>query len=319
MSIVINVDNAVKIYKVGFWAKKVPVLNGVSFSIEKGQTFGLLGPNGAGKTSTLKLLVGLTHPTKGRISILGKSPSDVSIHRKIGFLPENPYIYTYLTGYEFLHFCGSFFGIGGKHLTTKVNELFDLVGLEKSAGKKQLKSYSKGMLQRIGIAQALINDPEIVFFDEPMSGLDPIGRYDVKEIMKYLKSQNKTIFFNTHILSDVEELCDKIAIMVKGKIVKEGTINELLAPIDNIYKLTVKGLNGLGKTNLKRASLKLLKTDSEDTVCATFNDTDSLIKGMAIAKQSGGTILEVKPYKLNLEDFFVDSVKKESGLTYHEG
>ena len=141
MSIVINVDNLVKVYKVGFWAKKVPVLNGVTFSIEKGQTFGLLGPNGAGKTSTLKLLVGLTRPTKGRVSILGKSPFDISTHRKIGFLPENPYIYTYLTGYEFLNFCGSLFGLTGHQLTIRVNDLLELVGLDKSAGKKQLKSY----------------------------------------------------------------------------------------------------------------------------------------------------------------------------------
>lgn len=312
MNLAINVENLVKIYKVGFWAKKVKVLDGVSFYVEKGTTFGLLGPNGAGKTTTLKTLVGLTKPTKGKVSVLGKSPFDVKNHKRVGYLPETPYIYTYLSGVEFLGLCGNFFQIKGKSLQTRINELLDLVGLDQAASKKQLKTYSKGMLQRIGIAQALINNPEVVFLDEPMSGLDPIGRHEVKEIMKFLKHENKTVFFNTHILSDVEELCDNVAVMVKGKIVRQGTINDLITPVDNIYRVLIKGLNSMGKTNIKRASLKVLKGPNEDEVYATFNDIDAAIKGMTIAKQSGGTIIEMKPYRLSLEETFVNIVNEFS-------
>lgn len=311
MDIAINVENLYKLYKVGFLGKKVKVLDNVNFSVRKGETFGLLGPNGAGKTSTLKILVGISKQTKGNAYVLGKTPFDINSHRKIGYLPETPYIYSYLTGKEFLYFCGKLFGITGKSLNNKINELLDLVGLDKISGNKQLKSYSKGMLQRIGIAQALINNPEIVFLDEPMSGLDPIGRHDIKDIMKTLKKQGRTIFFNTHILSDVEELCDSIAIMVKGKIVTYGNIQDILKPVDNIFNVYIKDLNSMGKTNVKRACLKLIENNN-NIVIAVFNDIDTAIKGMAIAKQSGGTILEMKPYKPSLEEVFVNIVKENA-------
>lgn len=168
------------------------------------------------------------------------------------------------------------------------------------------------MLQRIGLAQSLINNPELVFLDEPMSGLDPMGRHEVKELMKYLKKENKTVFFNTHILSDVEELCDKVGIMVKGKIVKQGLISEITTPVENIYKVHIKGLNNMGKTNVKRTSLKIIKTEKEDELFATFNDLESAIKGMTIAKQSGGTVLSMNPYKMTLEETFVELVKTHS-------
>lgn len=313
MNIAINVENLIKIYKVGFWAKKTKVLDGVSFNVEKGTTFGLLGPNGAGKTTTLKTLVGLTKPTKGKVSVLGKSPMDIKNHKRVGYLPESPYIYNYLTGYEFLNFCGSLHQMQGNLLNTKINEMLDLVGLEKTSAKKQLKTYSKGMLQRIGIAQSLINDPELVFLDEPMSGLDPIGRHEVKEIMKLLKKQNKTVFFNTHILSDVEELCDNIAIMVKGKIVMQGAIDEIVTQTDNLMHVRIKGLNTLGKTNVKRVSLKLQRTEIEDEIYAIFNDIDSAIKGMTIAKQSGGIVVSMTPHRSSLEDIFVKLVNENSG------
>ncbi|MBC7474633.1 MAG: ABC transporter ATP-binding protein [Candidatus Sericytochromatia bacterium] len=203
----------------------------------------------------------------------------------------------------------------GKSLKTRIDELFELVGLEKSAGKKQLQTYSKGMLQRIGIAQALINNPELVFLDEPMSGLDPMGRHDVKEIMKFLKKENKTIFFNTHILSDVEELCDKVAIMVKGKIIKQGTVADLTTPVDNIYRVLIKNLNAMGKTNMKRISLKLQKAENDDEIYATFNDLDNAIKGMTIAKQSGGIVIGMNPYRVSLEETFVRLVNENTNVS----
>ncbi len=319
MNIVINVENLIKVYKVGFLAKKVKVLDGVTFNVEKGSTFGLLGPNGAGKTTTLKALVGLTKPTKGKLIVLGKSPTDIKNHKRIGYLSESPYIYNYLTGHEFLSFCGSLHSIQGKLLQTKINEMLDLVGLEKASAKKQLKTYSKGMLQRIGIAQALINDPELVFLDEPMSGLDPIGRYEVKEIMKLLKKQNKTVFFNTHILSDVEELCDRIAVMVKGKIVKQGTVTELINPPDNLIYVKVANLNSMGRTNLKRISLKLQKAELEDELYAIFNDIDSAMKGMTIAKQSGGVVISMTPHKESIEENFIKLVNENSAKNIKKG
>lgn len=312
MNLAINLEKISKNYRVGFWGKKVKVLENVSFSVEKGSTFGLLGPNGAGKTTTIKLMTGLTKPSKGEIMVFGRPPGEIKTNRRIGYLPETSYIYNYLSGIEFLKLCANLFQISGKNFKTRSEQVLDLVGLDSKSAKKQLKTYSKGMLQRIGIAQALINDPELVFLDEPMSGLDPIGRHEVKEIIKLLRKENKTVFFNTHILADVEELCDKVAIMVKGKIVREGKISEITTPEDNLFRVLIKDLPAIGVTNLKRVSLKLSKGKSDSETYATFNDLDSAIKGMTIAKQSGGNVLEMRPYSFSLEESFVKIVQENS-------
>lgn len=241
---VVQTWNLGKIYRTGFWMnQKIESLKNCSLSIYQGETFGLLGPNGAGKTTLLKTLLGITRPSTGRAVILGKPIGDRSVKQKIGYLPENAYIYDFLTAWEFLEFIAGLFQIPQKQQRARITELLDLVGLAQStARKKKLRQYSKGMLQRVGMAQALINDPEIVFLDEPMSGLDPMGRYRMREIVLSLKQQGKTIFFNSHVLSDIEQICDRIAFLALGELICQGSLDELLGTSD-AYQAIVKGGN----------------------------------------------------------------------------
>ena len=227
---VVQTWNLSKTYRAGFWMnQKVESLKSCSLSIYRGETFGLLGPNGAGKTTLLKTLLGITRPTTGKAVIFGQPIGNRGVKQKIGYLPENAYLYDFLTAWEFLEFIAGLFQIPKDTKRKRIAELLDLVGLAQSTARnKKLKQYSKGMLQRVGMAQALINDPEIVFLDEPMSGLDPMGRYRMKEIVLSLKQQGKTIFFNSHVLSDIEQICDRIAFLALGELICQGSLDELL-------------------------------------------------------------------------------------------
>ena len=241
---VVETWNLNKIYRTGFWLnQKVQSLTNCSLSVQQGETFGLLGPNGAGKTTLLKILLGVIRPTNGRAVLLGQPIGDRATKQRIGYLPENAYFYDFLTAWEFLTFVGGLFQISKTILNKRIATTFDLVGLDqKTAKKKQLRQYSKGMLQRVGMAQALINDPELVFLDEPMSGLDPLGRYQVREIILSLKEQGKTIFFNSHILTDVEQICDRIAILARGELLCVGSLEEILGRAD-VYQVIIRGGN----------------------------------------------------------------------------
>ncbi|KGF73224.1 multidrug ABC transporter ATP-binding protein [Neosynechococcus sphagnicola sy1] len=232
-----------KRYRLGFWLNQtIDSLKQCTLTVFQGETFGLLGPNGAGKTTLLKVLLGIVQPTAGRGFLLGKAIGDRSIKQRVGYLPENPYFYDYLSGWEYLEFTAGLFGIPRSVQRQRIPQLLDLVGLAQSAArKKQLRQYSKGMLQRIGMAQALINDPELVFLDEPMSGLDPMGRYQIREIILSLKAQGKTIFFNSHVLSDVEIICDRVAILAQGELICIGALDELLGHVDEYH---IKGRGG---------------------------------------------------------------------------
>jgi ABC-2 type transport system ATP-binding protein len=231
-----------KVYRTGFWLhQKVASLKGCTLSVYRGETFGLLGPNGAGKTTLLKMLLGITRPTAGKGMVLGHRLGDRAVKERIGYLPENPYFYDYLTGWEILQFTAGLFRLPRSIQRQRIPQLLDQVGLAQSAAKKkQLRQYSKGMLQRIGMAQALINDPELVFLDEPMSGLDPMGRYQIREIIQSLRAAGKTIFFNSHVLSDVEMICDRIAILAQGELISIGALGELLGAADT-YQIRGKG------------------------------------------------------------------------------
>lgn len=242
--LVIQTQNLSKTYRTGFWlAQKIRSLIAIDLDVYQGETFGLLGQNGAGKTTLLKTLLGIVRPTQGKATLLGKPLGDRNVKKRIGYLPENPYFYDYLTGWEILEFTGGLFEIPHSVQKARIPELLELVGLSlKDAKKKQLRRYSKGMLQRIGLAQALINDPELVFLDEPMSGLDPLGRYQMRETILSLKRQGKTIFFNSHILSDVEKVCDRVAILDKGELICEGSMDKLLGDV-RAYVVKVKGGN----------------------------------------------------------------------------
>lgn len=243
-SIALSTCELSKSYRTGFWLnKKVTSLKKVSLTVYEGETFGLLGQNGAGKTTLLKTLLGIVRPTSGRATVLGELAGSRSTKQRIGYLPENAYFYDYLTGWEILNFTGDLFALPRSIQRKRIPELLDLVGLAQSAAKKkQLRQYSKGMLQRIGMAQALMNDPDLVFLDEPMSGLDPLGRYQMREIILSLKAQGKTIFFNSHVLSDVEKICDRVALLAQGELIAIGSMPELLGTADQ-YRITVKNGN----------------------------------------------------------------------------
>jgi ABC-2 type transport system ATP-binding protein len=223
---VIQVEGLVKDHVSHFLRKRFRALDGLDLTVQKGEAFGLLGPNGAGKTTTQKLLLGLIKPTAGKITVLGKDPGDKAALDRIGFLPENPYFYAYLTAQEFLDFFAQLFGLSGKQKADRIEELLDLVSLTE-AKDRPIRKFSKGMMQRLGVAQALINDPELVFFDEPNSGLDPIGRRDIRQIMLLLKDMGKTIFFNSHMLPDVKEICDRVGILHRGRMIGQNSIAEI--------------------------------------------------------------------------------------------
>ena len=223
---VIEVKGLIKDHYSNFLRKPFRALDGLDLTVLKGESYGLLGPNGAGKTTTQKLLLGLLKPSSGSISVLGKNPGDKEMLAKIGFLPESPYFYAYLSATEFLDFFAQLFNLSGKEKKQRINDLLKLVSLSES-GSRPIRKFSKGMMQRLGIAQALLNDPELVFLDEPNSGLDPIGRRDIRRIMLELKQQGKTIFFNSHMIPDVKEICDRIGVLHRGKMVGEGRVQDI--------------------------------------------------------------------------------------------
>ena len=222
-----------KTVRVGFRGRRLEILKGVDFEVRRGDVFGLLGPNGAGKTTSVKVILRLMRPTSGSVSI------GVDGLANVGYLPENPYFYDYLSGREFLGFCAHLFGLDADVRRERVEGLLQDVGLVQ-AGDVHLRKYSKGMLQRIGIAQALVNDPELVLLDEPMTGLDPVGRVEVKRIIQSLRERGKTVLFNSHILSDVHELCSRIAIMREGRVIWQGTVPEALAEAPTLEDFFMK-------------------------------------------------------------------------------
>jgi ABC-2 type transport system ATP-binding protein len=298
-----------KVYRAGFWLnQKVESLKQCTLTAYRGETFGLLGPNGAGKTTLLKTLLGIVRPTAGRACLLGHPIGDRSIKHRIGYLPENAYFYDYLTGWEYLEFTAGLFQIPRSLQKKRIPELLDLVGLDrKSAQKKQLRQYSKGMMQRVGVAQALINDPELVFLDEPMSGLDPLGRYQIREIILSLKAQGKTIFFNSHVLSDVEAICDRIAILARGDLICMGSIQELLGQ-GNTY--LVKGCGG--KPDVLRGWLSHFEQQGSYW---QGHVEGALTPFLSALETSNGKLLTLNMTRPSLEEFFIDQLRRRDIYT----
>jgi ABC-2 type transport system ATP-binding protein len=306
---VVQTFNLKKSYRTGFWLSKVVTpLKQCTLSVYPGQTFGLLGPNGAGKTTLLKTLLGIIRPTAGRGFILGQPLGDRAIKQRIGYLPENPYFYDYLTGWEFLDFTAGLFQLPASVKRKRIPELLDLVGLAQSAAKKkQMRRYSKGMLQRVGMAQALINNPDVVFLDEPMSGLDPLGRYQMREIILSLKAQGKTIFFNSHVLSDVEVICDRVAILAQGDLICEGTLDELLGTETEIYQIQGRG----GDANALHQLMPNLEIQGDRWHGEFRGNPEQL---MQMLHQSQAQLLKMDLVRPSLEDFFIQRLR-ERGLT----
>ncbi|HEX9860731.1 MAG TPA: ABC transporter ATP-binding protein [Nitrospirota bacterium] len=300
-----------KIFVTGFARRKVAALQDLSMKVEKGEVFGFLGPNGAGKTTTIKILMGLIYPTSGKAWIMDRELGDVRVKRSVGFLPEQPYFYDYLTAREFMDFYGRLFGLGKAERNERSARLLEHVGLS-HASDLQLRKFSKGMLQRIGIAQALINDPELVILDEPMSGLDPIGRKEVRDIMLGLKERGKTIFFSTHILPDVEVICDRVGILVKGRLRATGTVGELMSQMKtSSMEMTVEGLDQSAVAELQGLSSNVMERGRQ--VVAFFDDQDKARRARRLVYERGGDVVSLIPHRGSLEDIFVEEVRKERG------
>ena len=315
MQHIIEIENLSKDYEVGFWKKKkVRALDGLNLHVEGGQIFGFLGGNGAGKTTTIKILMSLMFPSTGTAKILGRDISDVKMHSRIGYCPENPYFYDYLKARELMNYFGELFGLDAKTRNQKTEELLTKVGLEEKDWNKQLRKFSKGMLQRVGLAQALINTPEIVFLDEPMSGLDPIGRREIRELIAELRENGTTVFMSTHILSDIEALCDNVAILRNGKLAATGNLNDLLTSsgATQIYEITVKGVTAENLqneiANIPGANISA-KPNGANIQVLDEKDIDKLLP---IIRNGGGRLISVQPVRQSLEELFVKETESES-------
>ena len=305
MEYIIEIKDLVKDYETGFFKKKkVRAVDGVTLSVRGGQIFGFLGGNGAGKTTTIKMLMSLLYPTSGTATILGQDISDFTMHRKIGYCPENPYFYDYLTPRELLAYFGELFEADKAKTKERAEDLLEKVGLEERDRSRQLRKFSKGMLQRVGLAQSLINDPEIVFLDEPMSGLDPIGRREVRELIASLRDQGKTVFMSTHILSDVEALCDEVAILRKGKLAASGTLDELLVSQaeNQVFEVTLRGIDA---EKLADVFTNADLASRGHGVTIRVDDESKIDTFLAEARKHGGKLVSVQPLKQSLEELFV--------------
>lgn len=309
MKPIVEIENLTKDYDLGFWRKrKVRALDGLSLTVNQGEIFGFLGANGAGKTTTLKLLMRLIFPTSGTARILDCDIADVSMHARIGYLPENPYFYDYLTALEFLNFCGEISGIPNPERGNRAKQLLMRVGLKETRWKTQLRKFSKGMLQRVGMAQALINDPEIVFLDEPMSGLDPIGRREVRDLIAALRQDGKTVFMCSHILSDIEVLCDRVAILKGGRLAQVGALDDLpqQATGQNLIEVVVGSTDKatLAQYLPNQNEFKLNSTPAGLRVEVTDEKEVDIV--IAALRKTGGTLVSVQPVRQSLEQLFME-------------
>jgi len=294
-----------KTYSVGFWRKRPKrALQPLHLTVEDGEIFGFLGPNGAGKTTTLKLLMGLVFPTAGSARILGREWTDPQVKAQIGFLPEQPYFYDYLTAHELLEYYGQLSGVPAKQRKQRVDKVLQQVGLRDVQGV-QLRKFSKGMLQRVGIGQAILHDPKLVFFDEPMSGLDPIGRREVRDLMEQLKSEGKTVFFSTHILSDAETLCDRVAIIHKGELRGVGAVEDLTSSVQGKVEVIWHGTQ-------VPASIKALGAECHvtgDRVRGIINENqqDAAIDAL---RRERLRLIAITPVRTSLEAYFVEKLRR---------
>lgn len=303
---VVEITNLTKDYEVGFWRKrKVRALDNLSLSIDPGQIFGFLGANGAGKTTTLKLLMRLIFPTSGSAQILGHDIQDVRMHQRIGYLPENPYFYDYLTAREFLDYCAEIFGFPAAARKKRAADLLARVKLDEKRWDTQLRKFSKGMLQRVGLAQSIINDPEIVFLDEPMSGLDPVGRREVRDLIASLRDEGKTVFMCSHILSDIEVLCDRVAILKRGRLAQVGFLDELRKTSEGPNRVEVIA-TGTDANQLKQHLSQAVITQSPRGLRIEVASESEVDGVLAALRKADGKIVSVQPITQSLEELFLE-------------
>lgn len=308
MSRVIITENLTKDYRTGFRLQKIRAIENLNLEVEAREIFGFLGPNGAGKTTTIKILVGLSEPTSGKVLVMGKPSTDVDSKKQIGFLPESPYFYEYLNAQEYLRLCAQVSGVERERIGPQIEKMLNMVRLERFT-KLPIKGYSRGMLQRLGIAQALIHNPELVILDEPMGGLDPIGRREFRDIILNLKTQGKTIFFSSHILADVEMICDRVGIILNGKLINIGRLEEMLGSEIENFEIVVKGLDRKMVKVVERMSDSVIAGD--DKVLIEVKNEEEVERIMAIIREVGAKLLSLQPRRKTLEDHFITQIEKE--------
>ena len=308
MDPVIQIGGMWKNYRVGFWGRRVTVLRDLSLEVHAGETFGYLGPNGAGKSTTIKLLLGLIQPTAGSGQVLGYTLGDASARTRIGFLPENPSFYEYLTGHEFLTYCGRLLGVPRGVLRDQAPALLEEVGLGRAA-RQQIRKFSKGMVQRLGLAQALLGDPKLLILDEPMSGLDPIGRKEVRDLILRQRAAGRTVFFSTHILPDVEMICDRVGILVGGRLVKTGSMLELLGREMESIEVTAAAVPPTVIAEVGQLALTPALVQ-EGRVMFRLRGEAELETVLPILLGAKCRILSVVPHRRSLEDIFLEASRE---------
>ena len=307
----IVIENLTKSMKPNWpWQPSPEVLRGVSLSVGQGEIFGFLGPNGAGKTTTLKVLLGLIRQTSGYAEVLGMPVGTVEIHRRVGFLPESPYFYDYLTAEEFLRFYGRLAGLDDHRLGRQITFWLETLGLAE-ARHRQLRRFSKGMLQRVGLAQAVVHDPELVIFDEPMSGLDPLGRKEVRDLMLHLRDEGKTVFFSTHIIPDVEMICDRVAVLIKGEVVAAGRVDELVGHGKTRHvEVICEGIRPEQLNSIRALGAKV--NDRAPRCLIVLPDPERLDELLSHLRSMGSRLVSVTPHRGSLEEVFVQQVQAKA-------
>jgi len=298
----IQIHNLTKTFRTGFGFKRFAAVKNLNLDVKTGGILGFLGPNGAGKTTTFKMMLGLIYPDKGNIAFFGEPANHAQARSQIGFLPENPYFYSYLTAVESLNFYGRLFNLSSQDRAQRVDELLATIGL-KHARNRQLRKFSRGMLQRIGIAQALINDPKLLILDEPMSGLDPMGRKEMRDIIIGCRDQGKTVIFSSHILSDVEMICDEVAIILNGELQEIVKVGEILDREIDTWEITCTGLSPELAAKFDNNQYETIQ--SGDRTLIKLKDEDTPRRLMVEIEDQGGRVVSFGPRRESLEDIFV--------------
>ena len=302
MDLVIETEQLGKTFRVGFWARKVRAVESLTLTIKRGEIFGLLGPNGEGKTTAIKMLLGFVRPSTGRAFVGGAPAGSLTARRQLGYLPENPALYEFLTGEEYLRFAGRLTGLSRADARSAATRLLEEVGLADRADRP-IRRFSKGMVQRLGLAQALIGEPQVVILDEPMSGLDPIGRKDVRDIIFRLRSEGRTVLFSTHILSDVEAICDRVGIMVASRLTDCGTLSSLLEPGVRSVEIVARGIPPDLPARLVQGGAQAMQRDGAWVL--TFPAEAAAQEAVRAIVGAGGILISFAPHRQTLESLFV--------------
>ena len=302
--LVLEVKGLRKVFRIGFFRKRVEAVKNASFSVRRGEIFGLLGPNGAGKTTTIKSILRLIFPSEGEIRIFGRPAGDREAAKRVGYMPENPYVYQYLKPLEFLDLCGRLTGMPKVERRERSEAMVDKVGL-RHAVDRPIGKFSKGMMQRVGLAQALLHDPELLVLDEPMSGLDPIGRKEVRDVLLEQRARGKTLLFTSHILSDVELLCDRVVIMQRGEITSEGQVSDLLESAGRQVEIRLSGASAALKTSL--ASRAVVVDDGAGHLTLRADGDRAIDEILRISNAAGARLDALVPVRQTLESLFLQN------------